>query len=85
MTVTCDVMLDKVLEILAKELRYDKNAISESTKISDLNLDSLAFAECIIAIERECKQRIDVVGLSEILNLNPSVFEFCQALLDKMD
>lgn len=47
-------MLDKVREILAKQLRVDINTITADTDIiKDLNADSLDIVELLMSIEQD--------------------------------
>lgn len=47
-------MLDKVREILAKQLRVDINTINADTDIiKDLNADSLDIVELLMSIEQD--------------------------------
>ena len=47
-------MLDKVRELLAKQLRVDINTITADTEIiKDLNADSLDIVELLMSIEQD--------------------------------
>lgn len=56
---------DSIKSVVARELQIDSSRISDDATIEDLGLDSLAFAEVIIAVEKELGRTIDTSEFAE--------------------
>jgi acyl carrier protein len=64
-----------IKDVIAAELGLNAGAVSDDNTIEDLGLDSLAFAEVVVSLERHFKTMIDTTTFVEDLTEKTTVGE----------
>jgi acyl carrier protein len=64
-----------IKDVIAAELGLNAEAVSDDNTIEDLGLDSLAFAEVVVSLERHFKTMIDTTTFVEDLTEKTTVGE----------
>lgn len=64
-----------IRDVIAAELGLNAEAVSDENTIEDLGLDSLAFAEVVVSLERHFKTMIDTTTFVEDLTEKTTVGE----------
>lgn len=75
-----------IKQVIATELGLSVGTVSDANTIEELGLDSLAFAEMVVSLEKHFKKMIDtttfVEGLSERTTVGELISIFSTALFE---
>lgn len=73
---------DDIKDVIAHELGLPAGSVTAEMTIEELGLDSLAFAEVVVAIEKRFGRMIDTTQFAEGLDERTTVAELVIILLD---